>query len=65
MHRLVVCHLTTIGIPGIGGAEGTADKIGLTAAVGVGAALAAHAAVTAIRQARSKHANDQVSTVEK
>ncbi|MDP1648094.1 MAG: hydrogenase small subunit [Rubrivivax sp.] len=58
-------HLTSIGIPGLGGAEGTADKIGLTVAVGAGAAIAAHAAVTAIRQARSKHANDQVSTVEK
>ena len=47
------------------GAEGTADRIGLTAAVGAGAAIAAHAAITAIKQARSKTANDQVSTVEK
>jgi hydrogenase small subunit len=58
-------HLTTIKVPGLGGAEGTADKIGLTAAVGVGAAIAAHAAVSAIMQARSKTRNDKVSEVEK
>ena len=58
-------HLTSVQIPGLDGAEGTADRIGLTAAVGAGAAIAAHAAVTAIKQARSKTANDQVSTVEK
>jgi hydrogenase small subunit len=58
-------HLTTIKVPGLGGAEGTADRIGLTAAVGVGAAIAAHAAVSAIKQARSKTRNDKVSEVEK
>jgi hydrogenase small subunit len=58
-------HLTTVGIPGIAGAEGTADRIGLTAIGATGAALAAHAAVSAIKQSRSKTANDQVSVVEK
>lgn len=57
-------HLTSIQVPGFGGAEGTADKIGVTALVGAGAALAAHAAVSAIKQARSKTRNDQVSSTE-
>jgi len=58
---------TTIRPPGMFGVEGTADRIGL-AAVGVaGAAIAAHAAVSAIRQASSKTRNDRLNdeTVEK
>jgi hydrogenase small subunit len=58
-------HLTTLQVPGIAGAEGTADRLGLVAAVGAGAAIAAHAAVSAIKQARSKGANDKVSEVER
>jgi hydrogenase small subunit len=57
-------HLTTVRVPALGGAEGTADKIGLGASVGLGAAIAAHAAVSAIKQARSKTRNDKVSEVE-
>jgi hydrogenase small subunit len=61
-------HLTTIRPPGVGGLgiEGTATQFGV-AAVGVaGAALAAHAAVSAIKQARSTGRNDRVNeTVEK
>jgi hydrogenase small subunit len=46
------------------GIEGTADRIGL-AAVGVaGAAIAAHAAVSAIKQARSKTRNDKLAETE-
>jgi hydrogenase small subunit len=58
-------HLTTLKVPGIAGAEGTADRIGLTAIGATGAAIAAHAAVSAIKQSRSKTANDQVSVAEK
>jgi hydrogenase small subunit len=58
-------HLTTIKVPGIAGAEGTADRIGATVVAGAGAALAAHAAVSAIRQSRSKNTNDQVATTDK
>jgi hydrogenase small subunit len=47
-------HLTTVGIPGIAGAEGTADRIGATAAVATGVGIAAHAALSAIKQSRSK-----------
>jgi hydrogenase small subunit len=58
-------HLTTIKVPGIAGAEGTADRIGLTVLAAAGAAVAAHAAVSAIKQARSKSSNDKLSEVEK
>jgi hydrogenase small subunit len=58
-------HLTTIRPPGGLGIEGTADRIGLTAVAVAGAAVAAHAAVSAIKQARSKTRNDQVSETEK
>jgi hydrogenase small subunit len=60
-------HLTTIRAPGLAnlGVEGTADRIGLTALGVAGAALAAHAAVSAIRQASNKGRNDRVSDVEK
>ena len=37
------------------GVEANADKIGATAAGAVGAAVAAHAAVTALARARSQH----------
>ena len=57
-------HLTTLKVPGIAGAEGTADRFGVAAAVGAGAAIAAHAAVSAIKQARSKGANDKVSSTD-
>jgi hydrogenase small subunit len=58
-------HLTTIRPPGTLGIEGTADTIGL-AAVGIaGAAVVAHAAVSAIKQARSPSRNDKVSETEK
>jgi hydrogenase small subunit len=58
-------HLTTIRPPGGLGIEGTADRIGLTAVAVAGAAIAAHAAVSAIKQARSKTRNDKVSETEK
>jgi hydrogenase small subunit len=58
-------HLTTIRPPGGLGIEGTADRIGLAAVAVAGAAVAAHAAVSAIKQARSKTRNDQVSETEK
>jgi len=58
-------HLTTIKAPGSLGIEGTADRIGLTAVAAAGAAIAAHAAVSAIKQARSKTRNDKLSEVEK
>jgi hydrogenase small subunit len=58
-------HLTTIRAPGGLGIEGTADRIGLTAVAVAGAAVAAHAAVSAIKQARSKTRNDKLSDVEK
>jgi hydrogenase small subunit len=57
-------HLTTVGIPGIAGAEGTADRIGATAAVATGVGIAAHAALSAIKQSRSKTANDKVGSTE-
>ncbi len=58
-------HLTTIKVPGIDGVEGTADQIGLTALAVAGAAVVAHAAVSAIKQSRSPSRNDKVSEVEK
>ena len=59
-------HLTTIRVPGGLGVEGTADRIGLDGRrASAGAAVAAHAAVSAIKQARSKSRNDKVSEVEK
>jgi hydrogenase small subunit len=58
-------HLTTIRPPGGLGIEGTADRIGLGAVAVAGAAIAAHAAVSAIKQARSKSRNDKVSEAEK
>ena len=57
-------HLTTIRPPGGLGIEGSADRIGLMAAGVAGAAVVAHAAVSAIKQARSKTRNDKVSEVE-
>ena len=57
-------HLTTIKPPGLSGIEGTADQIGLGVAAVAGAAVAVHAAVSAIKQARSKSRNDKVSEVE-
>jgi hydrogenase small subunit len=58
-------HLTTIRPPGLSGIEGTADQIGLTVLGVAGAAIAAHAAVSAIKQARSKTSNDKVAEAEK
>jgi hydrogenase small subunit len=57
-------HLTTIRAPGFSGVEGTADQIGLGVAAVAGVAVAAHAAISAIKQARSKSRNDKVSEVE-
>jgi hydrogenase small subunit len=57
-------HLTTIRPPGISGIEGTADQIGLGVAAVAGAGIAIHAAVSAIKQARSKSRNDKVAEVE-
>jgi hydrogenase small subunit len=47
------------------GIEANADKIGVTVAAVAGAAIAAHAAVSAIKQARSRRSNDKVGTAEK
>ncbi|HQR22964.1 MAG TPA: hydrogenase small subunit [Burkholderiaceae bacterium] len=61
-------HLTTIRPPGLAGAgiEGTATRFGVAALGVAGAALAAHAAVSALKQARSPGRNDKVNeTVEK
>jgi len=61
-------HLTTIRPPGVSGVgiEGTATRLGVGALAVTGAALAAHAAVSAIKQARSSGRNDKVNeTVEK
>ena len=52
-------HLTTIRPPGLSGIEGTADQIGLGLAAVAGAGIAAHAAISAIKQARSKSAQRQ------
>ncbi|HEX4884255.1 MAG TPA: hydrogenase small subunit [Casimicrobiaceae bacterium] len=59
-------HLTTIRPPGLAGLgiEGTAERIGLAALGVAGAAIAAHAAVSAIKQASSRGRNDRVSDVE-
>jgi hydrogenase small subunit len=59
-------HLTTIRPPGLAGlgVEGTAEKIGLAALGVAGAALAAHAAVSAIKQRSAPGRNDRVSEPE-
>ena len=57
-------HLPTIKVPGLG-VEGTADRIGLTALAAAGVAVAAHAAVSAVKQARSKSSNDKLAETEK
>ncbi|MDR1529228.1 MAG: hydrogenase small subunit [Burkholderiales bacterium] len=57
-------HLPTILPPGWGGIESTADKVGLTAAAVTGAAIAAHAAASVVKQARSKSSNDKLATKE-
>jgi len=58
-------HLTTLKVPGLNGVEGTADRIGLTALAAAGVAVAAHAAVSAIKQARSTSSNDKLAETEK
>ncbi len=65
-------HLTTIRPPGVAGLgiEGTATAAGVTALAVTGAALAAHAALSALKQARSHSRNDKIAdqvneTVEK
>ena len=45
-------HLTTIRPPGLAGIEGTADQIGLGLTAVAGAAVVAHAAVSALARAR-------------
>jgi len=47
------------------GVEANADRIGLTVAVAAGAAIAAHAAVSAIKQVRRKGSNDKIGKAEK
>ena len=47
-------HETTILPPGWGGVEATVDKVGLATVAVVGAAAAAHAALSAVAQARAK-----------
>jgi hydrogenase small subunit len=61
-------HLTTIKAPGLAnlGIEGTATAFGVTALAAAGAGIAAHAALSALKQARSPSRNDKVNeTVEK
>ncbi|MDR2709866.1 MAG: hydrogenase small subunit [Burkholderiales bacterium] len=57
-------HLTTILPPGFGGIETTAEKVGLTAVAVTGAAVAAHAALSAIKQTSSKSSNDKLAAKE-
>ncbi|MDR0770199.1 MAG: hydrogenase small subunit [Burkholderiales bacterium] len=57
-------HLPTILPPGWGGIEATANKVGLTAVAVTGAAVAAHAALSAIQQVRSKSSNDKLAVKE-
>jgi hydrogenase small subunit len=57
-------HLPTILPPGWGGIEATADKVGLTAVAITGAAVAAHAALSAIKQTSSKSRNDKLAVKE-
>jgi hydrogenase small subunit len=61
-------HLTTIRAPGLAnlGIEGTATAFGVTALAAAGVGIAAHAALSALKQARSPSRNDKVNeTVEK
>ena len=61
-------HLTTIRAPGLSnlGIEGTATQFGVTALAAAGAGIAAHAALSAVKQARSTTRNDKLNeTVEK
>ncbi|MDR2017083.1 MAG: hydrogenase small subunit [Burkholderiales bacterium] len=57
-------HLPTILPPGWGGIEATASKVGLTAVAVTGAAVAAHAALSAIKQTRSQSRNDKLAVKE-
>ena len=54
---------TADNIPGINGVEGTADKIGGTAAAVVGAAVAAHAAASAIKRATGNNASPKTDSM--
>ena len=59
---------TTIRAPGLSnlGIEGTATQFGVTALAAAGVGIAAHAALSAVKQARSTTRNDQLNeTVEK
>ena len=47
-------HETTVLPPIFAGVEGTVDKVGLATVAVVGAAAAAHAALSAVAQARAK-----------
>ena len=47
-------HETTVLPPIFGGVEATVDKVGLATVAVVGAAAAAHAALSAVAQARAK-----------
>jgi hydrogenase small subunit len=61
-------HLTTIRAPGLSnlGIEGTATQFGVTALAAAGVGIAAHAALSAVKQARSTTRNDKLNeTVEK
>ena len=53
-------HETTVLPPGFGGIEATADKVGLATLGLVGVAAAAHIAMSAVSQARSKNTNKEI-----
>ena len=57
-------HETTILPPGWGGVEATADKVGLATAGVVGAAVIAHAALSAVAQARVGKSNKEIGRKE-
>ena len=57
-------HETTILPPGWGGIEATADKVGMVTIGLVGAAAIAHAAMSAVAQARAKKNNGKIGKEE-
>ena len=57
-------HETTILPPGLDGIEATVDKVGLATVGVVGAAAIAHAALSAVAQARAKKTNKDLGREE-
>jgi hydrogenase small subunit len=57
-------HLPTILPPGWGGIESTATKVGLATVAITGAAVAAHAALSAVKQTRCQSRNDTLAVKE-